>query len=83
MLFSEYLIEKITIDNVVHDKLHSAVDKWLSSVKSTLPEGTYQDEIDWIRDNNREVEQKIANQKAWKRFNKKIIEKLTPYLNNI
>lgn len=64
MLFSEYLIEKITIDNVVHDKLHTSVDKWLSSVKSALPEGTYQDEIDWIRDNNREVEQKIANQKA-------------------
>lgn len=62
MILSELLVEKIIIGEDIHNKINTAIDKWLEYLKETIPESNrYQNDqqILWVNEHHKELEEKL------------------------
>ncbi len=64
MLFSEFLIEKIVIDDIIHQKIDRAVDQWISYISSKLPDFSgirfpNDQKTQWVTEHHKELEEQL------------------------
>lgn len=64
VLFSEYLIEKLIIDDIIHQKIERAIRLWVEWIRSELPDEPYQYKVTWVESHSKQICEKLRRHLA-------------------